>query len=47
MAQRITVYVPDNVLNEFDDIIGLTKRSTVITDLMKQEIKKRAATNDI
>ena len=39
MAQRITVYVDDDLLNDFDDHIGIVKRSTAISELMKYEIK--------
>ena len=39
MAKRITIYVPDDVLNDFDGVIGIVKRSTAITKLMKNEVE--------
>ena len=39
MPQRITVYIEDDLLNEFDKHIGIAKRSTAITHLMKRELE--------
>lgn len=39
MSQRITVYIDDELLSRFDDHIGIIKRSTAISQLMKNEIE--------
>jgi len=48
---RITVYVDDNVLANFDKAIGLTKRSSVLNWMMKDyialDVKKRKQFKEI
>jgi len=39
MAQRITVYIEDALLDNFDKHIGIAKRSTAISQLMKRELE--------
>ena len=39
MPQRITVYIEDELLDNFDSYIGLVKRSTAISQLMKKELE--------
>lgn len=38
MAKRITVYIDDELLERFDEHISLVKRSTAISELMKNEM---------
>lgn len=38
MIRKVLVSIDENVLNQFDEHIGLVKRSTAINQLMKREI---------
>lgn len=38
---RTTIYIDDGLLLQFDDHIGLVKRSTAIAQLIKQELKTK------
>lgn len=38
MIRKVLVSIDENVLGQFDEHIGLVKRSTAINELMKQEI---------
>ncbi|NOR85665.1 hypothetical protein GQ473_06115 [archaeon] len=40
MAQRTTIYIDDELLERFDEHIGIVKRSTAISELMKNEMKQ-------
>jgi len=40
MSHRITVYIEDELLENFDTHIGIVKRSTAITKLMKNELER-------
>ena len=39
MIRKVLISIDENVLNQFDEHIGLVKRSTAINQLMKKEIK--------
>lgn len=38
MALRTTIYIDEKLLERFDEHIGLVKRSTAISELMKNEM---------
>ena len=38
MTKRTTIYIDDKLLTAFDEHIGLVKRSTAISELMKSDI---------
>lgn len=40
MMERISITVEERVLNKFDEIRGMVKRSTYINQLMINEIKR-------
>lgn len=39
MNKKVTISLDQDVLNKFDEHIGIVKRSTAINELMKNEIK--------
>jgi len=39
MIKKVMVSIDENVLKEFDEHIGIAKRSTAITHLMKRELE--------
>lgn len=39
MIRKVLVSIDEKVLDQFDEHIGLVKRSTAINQLMKKEIK--------
>jgi len=38
MSIRTTIYIEENLLNAYDKHIGLVKRSTAISEMMKNDI---------
>ena len=40
MAKKIMISVDEDVLNRFDEHIGIIKRSTAISELMRIEIER-------
>ena len=38
---KVLLSIDENVLKEFDDLIGLVKRSTYVNEMMKKEIEKK------
>jgi len=39
MNKKVTISIDQEVLNQFDEHIGIVKRSTAISELMKNEIE--------
>ena len=44
MKKSVLISVDDDVVDKFDDVIGINKRSTYLNEMMKDEIKKRGGT---
>ena len=40
MATRTTIYIEEKLLDAYDTHIGLVKRSTAISEMMRNELKK-------
>jgi len=40
MNKKVMISVDQDVLNRFDEHIGIVKRSTAINELMKNEVKR-------
>jgi len=46
MKRSILITVDEDVVENFDKVIGIHKRSPYINEMMKGEVKRRGGTND-
>ena len=44
MKRSILISVDDDVVDKFDNAIGINKRSTYLNEMMKTEVKRRGGT---